>query len=118
VCQDNYGVNSKWEGTTNSSGGPMCGCKTGYVWNIGDTLCILPPTLSSGGSGGGGGNAVVTPKVNPIQKIEKQETVKKDIPEKKKVEVVKTETKSTSTVDPYGENWQTKFVHWVINLFR
>jgi hypothetical protein len=43
ICQDNYGPNSIWTNTLNSSGGLMCDCASGYQFNQGQTQCIPVP---------------------------------------------------------------------------
>jgi hypothetical protein len=40
VCQDQYGTNSVWSGTTNAQGGPVCNCASGYTWNANNTGCV------------------------------------------------------------------------------
>jgi hypothetical protein len=40
ICQDKYGANSDWDGTTNSQGGLNCGCQSGYIWNSDQTACV------------------------------------------------------------------------------
>jgi len=37
ICQDAYGSNSVWSGTTNSKGGAICGCASGYEFNTSET---------------------------------------------------------------------------------
>jgi hypothetical protein len=119
ICQSVNGVNSTVLWLNETNGNPICGCKKGYEWAKDGKSCksatVYPP--ASGGGGGGGGSAI-TPKANPVQKVEKQEPAKKVTTEEKNLEVTKTETKSTPATNPYGENWQTKFVHWVVNLFK
>ena len=40
ICQNNYGLDSNWNGTKNDTGGLICDCKTGYEWNQERTACI------------------------------------------------------------------------------
>lgn len=45
ACQDTYGINSNWDGTTTPDGTNInCGCKTGYVWNTTKTSCAISVT--------------------------------------------------------------------------
>lgn len=44
ICQDNYGLNSGWNGTRGSNGGLNCDCKSGYAWNTQRTGCVNPST--------------------------------------------------------------------------
>ena len=43
ICQDSYGSNSSWSGTTNSTGNIICYCKSGYAWNEQRTSCVVTP---------------------------------------------------------------------------
>ena len=43
-CQDSYGVDSDYSGQTNSQGGLICGCASGYTWNTGNTACVSAET--------------------------------------------------------------------------
>lgn len=40
-CKDNYGNNSVWTGNLNDTGGPICDCAQGYVWNANGSACIF-----------------------------------------------------------------------------
>ena len=40
ICQDKYGSNSIWSGTTNSKGGAICDCISGYEFNSSGTECV------------------------------------------------------------------------------
>ncbi len=40
ICQNQYGTNSDWAGTTDSQGRLVCGCVSGYTWNTGNTACV------------------------------------------------------------------------------
>ena len=42
-CQDSYGINSVWSGTSNSDGTLVCDCKNNYEWNQSQTQCISIP---------------------------------------------------------------------------
>lgn len=42
-CEYYYGVNSIWSGNLNNSGAPICSCKTGWVMNKENTICVLIP---------------------------------------------------------------------------
>jgi len=42
ICQNQYGANSDYTGN-NSQGGLICGCGSGYTWNVGDTACVALP---------------------------------------------------------------------------
>jgi hypothetical protein len=57
VCQDDFGVNSSWDGTKTTDGRLNCACKIGYSLNDQRTSCVFvpAPSPSSGGSGGGSG---------------------------------------------------------------
>ncbi len=39
ICEDSYGQNSVDSGNKNESGGPVCFCKSGYMWNSTRTSC-------------------------------------------------------------------------------
>jgi hypothetical protein len=41
LCQISYGLNSIWNGTTNSNSTINCSCKIGYNWNTGQTQCVF-----------------------------------------------------------------------------
>jgi hypothetical protein len=43
-CENSYGSNSSYSGQKNSSGGQICECKDGYVWNSDRTSCQLSQT--------------------------------------------------------------------------
>ena len=46
ICQKQYGTNSVYSGQTNSTGGLICGCASGYTWNTGTepAACIVVKT--------------------------------------------------------------------------
>ena len=41
ICQKQYGTNSVYSGQTNSQGGLICSCASGYTWNTGQTACVV-----------------------------------------------------------------------------
>jgi hypothetical protein len=43
ICKADYGSHSYATGEKNSTGGPACDCQTGYVWNDGQTACVVAP---------------------------------------------------------------------------
>jgi hypothetical protein len=43
ICKSDYGSHSYATGEKNADGGPKCDCQTGYVWNDGQTACIVAP---------------------------------------------------------------------------
>ena len=45
ICQDSYGSNSSWNGTSGSNGGLNCDCKSGYTWNEQRTNCDIAPIV-------------------------------------------------------------------------
>lgn len=42
-CQEYYGINSVWNGTTNAQGGLVCGCSVGYEWSQDGGSCVATP---------------------------------------------------------------------------
>jgi hypothetical protein len=44
VCQNQYGASSDYTGKSNSQGGPICGCESGYQWNSNQTACVRAKT--------------------------------------------------------------------------
>jgi len=43
TCKEDYGSHSYATGKKNASGGPECDCQSGYVWNDGQTACVVAP---------------------------------------------------------------------------
>ena len=41
ICTDNFGKNSTWLGSLDSSGRPNCGCSSGYQHNLDKTQCVV-----------------------------------------------------------------------------
>lgn len=39
LCKKSYGSHSIWTGEKNDDGGPICGCTSGYEFNISSTVC-------------------------------------------------------------------------------
>jgi len=44
-CQNYFGINSEWDGKTNSSGTPECLCQNSYSWNATGNSCDLQTSL-------------------------------------------------------------------------
>lgn len=40
-CEESFGSNSLYNGQKNTSGGLICGCKSGYNWNDAQTACVV-----------------------------------------------------------------------------
>jgi S1-C subfamily serine protease len=45
VCQDSFGVNSQWSGSTNNVGKPTCNCRSGYSWDASGDACASQTSL-------------------------------------------------------------------------
>jgi hypothetical protein len=41
ICQSHYGANSLWNGRKNQDDGPICDCKTGYLYDSAQKTCLL-----------------------------------------------------------------------------
>jgi hypothetical protein len=50
MCRNSYGTHSVWTGDLNATGGPVCDCAAGYVWNSGRTACTAAPRPPQSGS--------------------------------------------------------------------
>lgn len=46
ICKEDYGTHSYSTGGKNASGGPICDCDDGYVWNDSRTACVVIPVKS------------------------------------------------------------------------
>lgn len=43
ICKADYGSHSYATGKKTATGGPECDCQTGYIWNDGQTACVVAP---------------------------------------------------------------------------
>lgn len=43
ICKADYGSHSYATGNKTATGGPECDCQTGYIWNDGQTTCVVAP---------------------------------------------------------------------------
>lgn len=75
ICQTDYGIYSRWDGTKNNKGGLNCNCKPGYEWDSSITQCNAIPIKTSKMQGGG--SSAQIQKVDPATSfVYKQERSK------------------------------------------
>jgi hypothetical protein len=116
VCQDGFGTNVDWDGTYDTSSGQLnCNCKSGYIWNILRTGCILAPAVEVPVTPVVKSNMVENNLKNENKSVEiKKQTAKKAEVPKKDIQVSTiTSTNSSPIKSEEKKGWWSSFIGWL-----